>query len=205
MKEQLKNNKTAENRKIGTVKIVYLTLFLLIVGMVILYSSGTFVSYSSVSNPSLNSGNNKMDPGNDPHGGADLNALQKIKQLEASLASNYQLSTLLELGHLYNDSGFFQKAIETYKQYLKEEPRKPDVIVDMGVCYFNLQNYEEAKKVIQSALEINPKHQIAKFNLGIVNFSSGNIDIAKKWWQECIDINPNTEIAQKAKSLLESH
>ncbi len=204
-KKETKIEKTDNIKSLSVTKMIYFILFLSICGMIILYSSGTFATLPPV-NPGAGSAQfNQQHDQADPHGGVDLNALTRIKELEQELENNFSLSTQLQLAHLYNDSGFYQKAIDTYKQYLDKEPNKPDVIVDMGVCYFNLENYDEAKKVMKSALELEPNHQIAKFNLGIVNFSSGDINTAKKWWQETIEINPNTDIAQKAKSLIESH
>jgi tetratricopeptide (TPR) repeat protein len=197
------NTTITKNKEISTIKLFYFLLFLVLIGMVILYAADTFTPLPGVSI----AGNFNRAPGTqeDPHSGADLSQLQKIKELETKSANPENTDALLELGHLYNDSGFFEKAIETYKKYLTKYPQNADVIIDLGVCYFNIKNYDEAEKVMKSALLIKPDHQIGKFNLGIVNFSKGDVETAKKWWRECISINPNSEIAIKAKSLLESH
>lgn len=203
--KQKQNNAIPKEKRLSSVKIIYFAIFLFVSGMVILYASNSFnsIPVSAGISSNSNSPGNTAQP--DPHSGADLTQLQRIKELEAEYARTNSQKTLLDLGHLYNDSGFFDKAIDTYKKYLVKDSRNADVIIDMGVCYFNQENYEQAEKVMKQALEINPNHQIGKFNLGIVNFSKGDMAAAKKWWQESIKINPNSEIAQKAKSLLESH
>ena len=201
VKKTNSNNVLPKSRELGKGRLFYLILALGFLGMIILYIGGTFEPLP----PASVNFTGTEQPGSDPHSGADLNQLQRIKELEAKAENTNDPETILELGHLYNDSGFFDKAIETYKKYLAKNPRNADVLVDLGVCYFNLQNYDEAEKAMKNAINLVPNHQIGKFNLGIVNFSKGNIDEAKKWWQECIQINPNTEIGIKAKSLLESH
>ncbi len=207
MSKKLDKQQTSPKEKeIDSIKLIYLVVFLVVAGMVILYAGNVFDTIPAVSNSGFN--NPAPDAGmgeNNPHAGADLNQLQRIKDLEDEYSKTKSAQTLLDLGHLYNDSGFLDKAIETYKKYLKDNPKNADVIVDLGVCYFNKNEYEQAEKVMKGAIAINPRHQIGKFNLGIVTFSKGDVTAAKKWWQECIDLNPNTEIAQKAKSLLESH
>lgn len=201
----MKNNKiNIENSKeFSTTKIVYLVIFLFILGMVILFGSDTFNSpkiYPSVNNGQLQANDQNV------HDGADLSKLQEIKTLEENVASNpSNTDLLLKLAHLLNDSGFFEKAIERYKIYLNTKPNQPDVIVDMGVCYYQLGDNISAIETMEGAIKINPKHQIANFNLGIVNSSAGNHDKALEYWKKAIEINPNSDIGKKAKDLLEKH
>lgn len=196
-----KNKKTAkvEAKFFGSTKFVYLIIFLLLVGMVILYSSDTFKSLPTSTKIQTHNTNN-------PHASADLSSLNEIKKLENILISNpNDHQATLKLGHLYNDSGFKQKAIEKYTNYLKVHPNEPDVIVDMGVCYFELKKYEKAIELMNKAISIDPKHQIAHFNLGIVNFSAGNIESANEAWARTVEINPSTDVAKRANELSKSH
>ncbi|MBU1679787.1 MAG: tetratricopeptide repeat protein [Bacteroidetes bacterium] len=189
-------------KEIGTTKLVYLILGLGFVGMIILYSTDTFQTPKAIQNFS-GSQNQNM---NDPHAGANLSNLQEIKRLEGIVNANpNDLSTLVKLAHLLNDSGFFPKAIENYKKYLAQKPNDADVIVDMGVCYFETKDFNTAIATMKSALKVNPTHQIAHFNLGIVNFSAGNLNEAISWWKKTIEINPISEVAVKAKELINQH
>ena len=197
-----KNNLNIESDKeFGSTKIIYLVIFLIIIGMIILYGSGSFNSPHAV--PAINSGQV-----NDPHvhDGADLSKLKEIKTLEEKVAADpTNAGQLLKLAHLLNDSGFSAKAIERYKNYLKMQPNEPDVIVDMGVCYYQLSDYNSAIATMEKAIKINPNHQIANFNLGIVNSAAGNHDKALEFWRIAIEISPNSDIGKKAKDLLEKH
>ena len=59
--------------------------------------------------------------------------------------------SILELAHLKNDSGLFDAAIVNYKTYLDKNPKDADARVDMGVCYFNLQDFPNAIKEMETA------------------------------------------------------
>ena len=198
-----KNNevKLNEGKKLSTTKLVYLILFLLFAGMILLYSSDTFNSL-----PKGSAAGNINSNSNNPHAGADLSKLEEIKELEQVVDKNPEdHQSLLKLGHLYNDSGFKQRAVDVYTKYLKVHPKDADVIVDMSVCYFELKNSEKALELLDQAIAINPEHQIAYFNKGIVYFTSGDMEAAKKSWQRAIEIDPTSEVGMKAEELSKSH
>ncbi len=195
-----------ENRNksiaLSNTKIIYLVIFLLFVGMVILYAGGTFVTpkvdrSKVVKNTSANE---------NVHNSADMTALNEIKSLESMVSNNpNDLESLLKLAHLLNDSGFYQKAIENYNKYLGKKSTDVDVIIDMGVCYFQLGNYDTAMRTMEKGISLNPKHQIAHFNLGIVSSAQGDHDNAIKYWNKAVEINPTSNIGTKAQSLLDNH
>lgn len=136
----------------------------------------------------------------------DLNKISEINNLEEEVKNNpNNHELLLSLGHMLNDNGFYQRAIEKYDQYLKLHPDNVDVIVDMGVCYFELKNYSKSIATIENAVKLNPNHQIANFNLGIVNLANGNNDKAREWWGKARNIDPNSNIGKKAEELLKTN
>ncbi|MFA7288035.1 MAG: tetratricopeptide repeat protein [Melioribacteraceae bacterium] len=203
------------SKKLPITTILYSAGALFVIGFIVLYSAGIFDSTpATVVNNTQNF--------DDVHKGmgVDLKSIERINLLEGIVKNNpTDKNTIAELAHLLNDSGFKEKAIEKYKQYLALDPKNADMVVDMGVCYFELgrdaetaKNMEETKKYydlaignFMDALKITPKHQIAHYNLGIVKMSSGKFDEAKEWWKKTIEINPNAEVAKNAKELLESH
>ncbi len=188
--------------KLSNTKLLYFVLFLLAIGFIILAASGIFETPRITGN--INQNNMAQNQSN-PHGSADMNILKQIKDLEEHLKTNpNDFESILKLGHLLNDNGFFTKAIENYTLYLKSNPKEADVWVDMGVCYFNLNDFENAIINMEKGLEINPNHQIACLNLGIVNFSAGNKEKADFYWNKAISINSNNEVGNKAKQLLNS-
>lgn len=187
----------AREKEFDPKKLYIIVAVIAIFAFIILASSGVFDSEVSVTNTGFNQPNNS---------GIDLTSIQRINELEAKLNANPDdTATLLELAHLQNDSGFYEKAIPLYQRYLNKIPSNADVRIDMGVCYYNLGNYETAIKEMKNALEYKPDHQIGHLNLGIVNLTAGNIEEAKKWLQKAIDLGPDNDIGKKAKELLNSH
>lgn len=185
------------NKKISGVKIFYLTFILIVVGLLIVYSSGIF------DKPPVSASTQNVN--NNPHSGVDLKYLQRINQLEEELKTQPDNDKLIELAHLLNDSGFKDKAIEKYLSYLKQNPKDADVLVDLGVCYYELGKNEDAIRYMKEALKYQPKHQIAHLNIGIVSLASNKHDEAIQWWKKAVEINPGSEIGKRAQELINSH
>lgn len=191
-----------KNITLNNTKIIYLVIFLLLVGMVILYAGGTFVT------PKIDRSKvvNNTSTNDNAHNSDDMTALNEINSLKSMVSNNpNDLGSLLKLAHLLNDSGFYQKAIENYNKYLEKNSTNVDVIIDMGVCYYQLRKYDIAIKTMEKGISLNPKHQIAHFNLGIVNSAKGDHDNAIKFWKQAVEINPTSNIGIKAQSLLDNH
>ncbi len=185
-----------EGKQISGTKIIYLAIALAIVGFVLLYASGILDGGSSPA--SAQQQGSQSQAGNQL---ANVEALNAQEELVKNNPSNFE--SLLSLAHMYNDAGFYQKAIEKYKVYLASRPNEPDVIVDMGVCYFNLEQHQEAIKNFKKGIELNPKHQIAHLNLGVVyNFGLNNKAEAVKWWKKAVELGPATEIGKRAQDFL---
>ncbi len=196
-----KQNKKSElnnesQKKINTKQVFYFVGGVILLGIIIILSSGVFET------PNVEKSNSSVQQGSQ----IDLAAVQKINELEEVVKRDTtKIVNVLQLAHSLNDAGFFVRAIEYYQMYIRSNPKNAEVLIDMGVCYFELKRYNEAKANMKKGLKINPDHQIGLFNLGIVNFSQGNIDSAKYWWGKAYSINENTEIGKRAKQLLESN
>ena len=196
IKPQARSNaKTLEGQKIllviaGGIIVVFLVLIL----------SGMFDSAPTPTTQTMPQGQQQIESG------VNLANMNKINELQTIVDNNPDdLKTLLELAHLKNDSGLFERAIEDYQKYLAKDPTNPDARIDMGVCYYNLGQYDKAIAEMNKALEYQPAHQIGHLNLGIVNLAAGNIQASKEWLQKAVNINPTSEIGKRAKELLETH
>lgn len=195
--------KTEKGKELKGTNFYYLAAILIILGAVIVFTSGIFDEPQPAFNPG--SGSTNM-PDDHNHSGVDLSAVQRINDMEQALKANpNDHQTLLKLAHLLNDSGFYERAIVKYKEYLSTHPNEPDVLVDMGVCYFSMQDYQNAESYMKQALEINPKHQIGTFNLGIVAINQNKTTDAINYWNKAIEINPASDIANKAKDLINQY
>ena len=188
-----------EAKEFDTKKIYLIIAVISIFIFIILISSGVFDS-------GVESVNTNINPNQSSGSGIDLGSLEKINNLEAKLNANPDdTKTLLELAHLNNDSGFYDKAITLYQRYLQKFPEDADARIDMGVCMYNLSDFENAIIQMKKALEYEPNHQIGHLNLGVVNLTLGNSEEAKEWFQKAYDLGPETDVGKRAKELLNSH
>ncbi len=195
IKQNIINPQKKNLNKIKSITIIAIGLG---VALIILMFSGVF---DSIISPSSTSVKNM-----DQNSGVDLANIQKINSLEEVVKNNPKDSkSILELAHLKNDSGMYEQAIVNYKQYLSLVPSDPDARIDMGICYYNLQNYDEAINQMEQALKYDPKHQIGFLDLGIVNLAAGNLNKSKEWLEKAVKLDPNSEYGKKAEELLKSH
>lgn len=186
-----------ESRVALSVSQIYLIVGgILLIGFMLLYFSGVFDSPQTIKNSAEQNSQS----------GPDLTSLAKINDLQSrSDGSPSDLNLLLELAHTLHDNGFYERAISNYQKFIEMDATKPDVIIDAGVCYFNLNKYDEAIEWISRGLKIKPDHLIGNYNMGIVNLSKGNKDEAVKWFNKVIELAPNSDQAKQAKELIESH
>lgn len=203
--KQIKEKTSVKNKakgqpvkEIDSKKIMIIAAIVIFGAFIILLSAGVF------DRPASTNVNSNVTQGQGS--GVDLSQLKRINELEEKVKNNpNDKASLLELAHLRNDSGFYEKAIEDYEKYLKMVPNDADARVDMGVCYYNLRNFDAAIKTMKEALKYNPNHQIAHLNLGIVNLAKGDIDKSKEWLRKAVQIDPNSDAGKRAQELLSSH
>lgn len=77
-----------------------------------------------------------------------------------------QAQSLFEQGLQFHSQGDFARAMQTYEQVLKLEPRHFDALHHVGIVAFQIGNYDMAAGFIRSALAVNPGHAGAHSNLG---------------------------------------
>jgi len=200
-KSKVVKGDSSEGLKLSNMQIILTFAGIIVLVFVLLFASGAFDSPTATTTPGKNSAVQQNMPQ-----GPSLEDLNRVNQLRDFVTNNpSDKDKILELGHALMDNGFNDEAIVNYDKYLSFDPINPDVIIDKGVCYFNLQQYDKAEEVMLSGLKINPRHIIGTFNLGIVNLNKGDREKAKEWFQKVIELDPNSDYAQQAKQLLASH
>ena len=193
------SSKTNAEKKLNTAKLITISAISVGVAFVILLFSGILNSFI-VPGAGTDAGQQSLNSG------VNLSNIQQINALENQIKTNpSDTSAILELAHLKNDAGMYQQAIVNYKQYLALVPKDPDARIDMGVCYYNLQDYNTAIKEMELAVKYDPKHQIGYLNLGIVNLTAGNFEKSQEWLKKAVELDPNSEYGKKAEQLLKSH
>ncbi len=194
---EVKNvEKVIDNKKILLVSavIIVLLVFALVISGV--FDSGVVPQGSQINNQSSTPNT----------GGVNMANLEEINQLENKIKQNPDdLESTLHLAHLQQDAGLYEKAIIDYKKYLTKFPENADARVDLGICYYNMNDYNTAISEMETAVKYQPKHQIAYLNLGIVNLAARNLEASKEWFRKTVELDPNSEAGKRAEELLHSH
>ena len=135
--------------------------------------------------------------------------------LEAAVAAAPDdADALLRLANALHDNGMYLRAVETYKKYLRLQPRNPDARVDMGVCYYELgltdtinqgRYFSLAIEEMEAAFRSAPSHQPSVFNLGVVYLQKGDLETSNRWFRKAVELNATSDLGAKAKQLLEQH
>jgi len=194
---EVKNvEKVIDNKKILLISgvIIVVLVFALVISGV--FDSGVVTQGTQI--------NNQTSTPNT--GGVNLANMEEINQFENKIKQNPDdLESTLHLAHLQQDAGFYEKAIIDYKKYLTKFPENADARVDLGICYYNMNDYNTSISEMETAVKYQPKHQIAYLNLGIVNLAARNLEASKEWFRKTVELDPNSEAGKRAQELLHSH
>ncbi len=146
--------------------------------------------------------------------------LDAIERLEKQVKENpTNDGAKLLLANALHDAGMrdprmLPRAIEAYREYLKNKPTDPNARVDLGICYFELGKLDTTRSSslfsmaineMESAMKTSPTHQPGAFNLGIVYLYAGNVKESNKWFKKAIDVNPESDLGKRAKDILDQH
>lgn len=186
------------NKVLDRKKTLLILTVVIISFIVLLVLTGKFDSGISSSTPLVNRTSSES--------GIDLSNLNEINELEKQVESNpEEKASVIKLANLLQDSGIFDRAVIYYKKYLGIEPSDVNARVDLGICYYNLNDYQSAITQMEEALKFQPNHQLAHLNLGIVNLSAGNLQKSRECFNKAVEINPDSDAGKRAKELLQSH
>lgn len=196
-KQKIQNEENRVEKKLETRHFLMLGIFA--IGLILIF---VFYAHETSNTKDINI----QDQQQNLETGPDLSKLEDINRLESELKNDPDnKEKLLHLAHLNHDSKFFEKAIGYYERYLKLNPTDNDAEVDMGVCYFELNQLDKAENIFTNVIKKNPKHQVAYFNLGVVHLNRKDLEKAKEFFKKCIELGEHTDVGHRAAELLKSH
>ncbi len=140
---------------------------------------------------------------------------ETVSQLETLIKARPTDTTpVRELGNAYFDWGSylafekkdskkaaekFFRAIEYYQNYLKVNPKDPDVRTDLAACFFYLNLNESAIKELEQVIKENPNHEPSRFNYALTLEKMGRKQEAIKNWEEFLKLFPKSEFQDMVK------
>lgn len=161
-----------------------------------------FSSYRTSGVASVNRGPGL--PGTPPISQEQSQALTAL--LQATRTAPKDVNAWTQLGHLYFDTGQYEKAVQAYEKSLELDSSRPDVWTDLGVMYRRTGNPTRAVECFDRALSIDSGHETALFNKGVVLMHDiKDSRAAIEAWEKLVQINPNAQTpdGRTVKSMVE--
>lgn len=130
---------------------------------------------------------------------AMMESVQKLMRDIKENPDDFNLN--VQAGNAFFDIGRYNQAIQYYKKAISIS-HDENVMVDLGVCYFNTGKLDSALTAMQNALQHDSDHKQALYNIGIVYYNLNNIDDALKYWQFLIQSHPETDEAKRVEQYI---
>ena len=100
------------------------------------------------------------------------------------------VNTLYKEALYLHHIGDFFPAEKKYKEVLQWHTYHADVLHDLGIVYYNLQQYQNCLSHLLQSLAIDPASGLHHYSLGLVLEKIGNIPQAIEAYQKSIRLNP---------------
>ena len=82
-------------------------------------------------------------------------------------------------------AGDYVKALNLYKEVLKDKPNDAGILFHIGQVYYDMQQFEDAQENLEKAETIDPKaNSELIYYLGMTHQAMGNVDKAKEEYEE---------------------
>ncbi len=95
---------------------------------------------------------------------------------------------LIKLGNL-------NEAKKVFEEMLLDDPRNPDILYNLGMCFTDLGEPEKAITVLRKSIEYNANHSNALVALGYAYSKLGDHDRAQKYFLDALKLDPNNSYA----------
>lgn len=114
-----------------------------------------------------------------------------IEFINKALIAHPDAHACYNLGLAYQGKKLFNKAISSYQNALKLNPKMADAYVNLAIIYKEKMQLEKAIRCLKEAIKINPNHIEAYNNLGIIFRIKGQLEKAIEYYKRALQLNPN--------------
>ena len=104
-------------------------------------------------------------------------------------------------GMRLQQKGDLEGARQAYEAGLKLEPRRMEVLSNLGLVYSQLGQPGQAVKCFRKALEIEPQQHAVRLNLGVAYMRAGEFASAQRELQAVVDAQPSNLAARSLLGL----
>jgi serine/threonine protein kinase/Flp pilus assembly protein TadD len=96
-----------------------------------------------------------------------------------------------ELGYMYADAGYFDKAHDYLQRYITASPGDANPVDSMGELYFRMGKLDDAVAKYREALELKPDFYYAYWEIAYVSGLKEDYEEALKWIDLFLDTAPS--------------
>ena len=121
-----------------------------------------------------------------------INDFEKAIELGATDAITYT-----ELGNLYLDKRFINKALDCYNNALFFNKDQVDALINRGLIQLNIKQYDLALSDFNTAEKLTPNNHLIAYNKGLVFKQIGNMEKAKACFYKSIELMPQFHAARE--------
>lgn len=104
-------------------------------------------------------------------------ALAMLRQIPRECVA---FDDLVNLGRLYEESGRFKEAEESFSAAIKMNTESIEAYIHLALLYLDNNNFEPAEKLLQIALEKAPNESAVSFFLGCIYNAQGKTSLARE-------------------------
>ncbi|MEW6455196.1 MAG: tetratricopeptide repeat protein [Acidobacteriota bacterium] len=87
--------------------------------------------------------------------------------------------------------GDYEKAVNEYREALKEDPNEPIYYYNLGISYRKMNKNDEAIEAFKKMIEIQPQSFSGLKNLGELYGLKKDFEEASKYFKKAVEISPN--------------
>ncbi len=116
-------------------------------------------------------------------------------ELKKQLEDNDSEGACFALGWQYMDSGYIDKAKQSFTKVLVINPKNEGAYMSLGDCYLFTGNLKEAGEMFLRALAIDPGNYDIYIKLGWIYNGFKQYDQAERQFKKAIEINPRKDRA----------
>ncbi len=97
---------------------------------------------------------------------------------------------LLERAVQLHGSGKMEEAAKAYEEFLRQVPKHPGALSNLGAVYVRLGRLSEAVRHYEAALALDPKNAGIRFNLALAYYKMGRLDEASRGLETVTETQP---------------
>jgi tetratricopeptide (TPR) repeat protein len=159
-------------------KIIIFAIFSVIAAVLVVNSSNNTNNNNSNSNVSIT--NNKSE--------VKISKNEEIKKPQPLNKKQEHLEKQWKIGYDQFFEKKYEKAIETERQVIKEDPNFYKAYAVEGIALAYNGNFQKGMQQIDKSLKLNPNYGYARFNKALANELYRHYDEAIEWYKKALEV-----------------